>query len=345
MEYQNDSVEEILEQLKNAHNEGGARPDKAQIDEILSSLGLEQPAVKPAVPAEPEKKATPAEPRKQEAKAAVPVAEKKPVPPQPKPVDRPQHTAPPPQNRQPEKAAKPVPPAPLRETPQQEVEDRAKSIFEESEGDFVRPSPDIFKGERIDRRQHADELIDEKFYEFFTSSVVMDKEELDRRLREEKRKRKQEKSSKGGLFGFLRGRRTEEDDTQDEVLHPLKEEPPTPARTAMPEDVFAARHAELEEQQSAFVAQAAAPAVQVPAPPAERGAQPAGVPAETPPPAAPVQPTVMAATQTAATEEEKGPAVPPPQQARAVREIDEQVPKVPVAAMQETAPTQEDGAQ
>ena len=60
----------------------------------------------------------------------------------------------------------------------------------------------------------ADKLIDEKFYEFFTSSVVMDKEELDRRLREEKRQRKQEKVAKAGLFGFLKNRHAEEDEAQ-----------------------------------------------------------------------------------------------------------------------------------
>ena len=236
MEYQNDSVEEILEQLKSAHNGGGTRPDKAEIDEILSSLGLEQPAVKAAAPATAEQKPATAAPQ--------PAAEKRPTPP-PKPTAA--TPAPKPQPRQEAKLAKPVPPAPLRETPQQEVEDKAKSIFEESEGDFVRPSPDIFSGERIDRRQHADELIDDKFYEFFTSSVVMDKEELDRRLREEKRQRKQEKTSKGGLFGFLRGRRTEEEELSPEEAARLKETPPAPA--AMPQDVFAARQAELAHEQ------------------------------------------------------------------------------------------------
>ena len=39
MEYQNDSVEEILEQLKSAHNGGGTRPDKAEIDEMLDRFG------------------------------------------------------------------------------------------------------------------------------------------------------------------------------------------------------------------------------------------------------------------------------------------------------------------
>ena len=299
MEYQNDSVEEILEQLKSAHNGGGTRPDKAEIDEILSSLGLEEPAAKAAAPAPAEQKPATAAPQPAAGRPAAPAAEKRPTPP-PKPAAA--TPAPKPEPRQeasPQaaKAAKPLPPAPLRETPQQEVEDKAKSIFEESEGDFVRPSPDIFSGERIDRRQHADELIDDKFYEFFTSSVVMDKEELDRRLREEKRQRKQEKTSKGGLFGFLRGRRAEEEELPPEEAARLKEAPPAPA--AMPQDIFAARQAELaQEQVPAQEAKAPAPA----APPQEERATPVP-PAEPPAPATAAEqaaPPPMAETAVAA---------------------------------------------
>ena len=289
MEYQNDSVEEILEQLKNAHNEGSARPDKAKVDEILSSLGLETPAAKPAAPTAAEQKPTPTQ-QKPVTKPAAPAAtERKEPPTKPKAASK---TPVQPQARQatkkppetavdpPKKRAEPVPPAPLRETPQQEVEDRAKSIFEESEGEFVRPSPDIFSGERIDRRQHADELIDERFYEFFTSSVVMDKEELDRRLREEKRQRKQEKSAKGGLFGFLKNRHAEEDEAPEEEVATPQKAAPTPAE--MPQDIFAARQAELTQEQSAPQAQepAAAAVVQ----PEEKTAvpPPVAVPPETP---------------------------------------------------------------
>lgn len=278
MEYQNDSVEEILEQLKSAHSEGGDRPDKAKVDEILSSLGLEKPAAKPAAPTAVEQQPTSAQPKPAAKPAAPAAAEKSAAPAGQKPMGKAPAPPPPrqPAKPQPEKAAKPVPPAPLRETPQQEIEDRAKSIFEESEGEFVRPSPDIFSGERIDRRQHADELIDEKFYEFFTSSVVMDKEELDRRLREEKRQRKQEKTAKTGLFGFLKNRRAEEDEMPEEAAPP-KKAAPTPA--AMPEDIFAARQAELAQEQSD--APAGAPAAVTPQPEEKRtAAQPATAPLE-----------------------------------------------------------------
>lgn len=301
MEYQNDSVEEILEQLKSAHSEGGARPDKAKVDEILSSLGLEKPAAKPAAPTAAEQHPMLTQPKPAGKPAAPAAAEKSATPTGQKPAGK-APVSPPrqPAKPQPEKAAKPVPPAPLREAPQQEVEDKAKSIFEEGEGEFVRPSPDIFSGERIDRQQHADKLIDEKFYEFFTSSVVMDKEELDRRLREEKRQRKQEKAAKAGLFGFLKNRHAEEDEVPEKKTVPPKKAAPTPAE--MPQDIFAARQAELAQEQSE-PQEGEAPAAVTPQQKEKRAvAQPATVPPATPATAAATvaQPVMQAPAETVA---------------------------------------------
>ncbi|HIV87758.1 MAG TPA: HAD family hydrolase [Candidatus Pygmaiobacter gallistercoris] len=190
MEYKKDSVEEILEQLRTDRVGAESAPDEGDVESILESLGFEKQK-KPAARTERRQPKTQRQPEE-------------------KPQPKEQQTPAP----QPEPAAEP----------------KITGIELEEDGAFARPSPDIFSGERLDRRNsQADDLIDDQFYEFFTHSVVVDRVAIDRRMKEEKRRKKKER---GGWFARRRKKKE------------LREEPEEPALLGqqpeeMPRDIFA----------------------------------------------------------------------------------------------------------
>ena len=229
MEHKNDSVDEILKQLKDGRTSAETAPFSGdEVDDILNSLGLEPP-----------KKAAARPQRQGPAQVMGPSAEElapKSARPAPSAAAEQRQTA----------AQRPAP-APVKRAAAPSREGAVEYIQPDKPtaappaplddgGEFVRTSPDIFSGEKIDRLSHADELIDEEFYKFFTRSVVVDKAEVDRRLKEEKRRKKKEKKARRGLFSFLRAE-PEDEDGEDELYeaqeHPREEQP-------APGDIFAA---------------------------------------------------------------------------------------------------------
>ena len=237
MEHKNDNIDEILSQLKSGRPKEGAAVGGDAVDEILSSLGIEpaksggrkpvsaakqqaekparEPAAQPAAPAQ--KSAAPAPKKEQEPQVRKASAEPQKKPSEPvreQPKERPAQPAP--------KAAKEVEyirpdPAPLAD-----------------EGEFVRPSPDIFSGERLDRlNRRAEEMIDDQFSEFFTHSVVVDQAELDRRMKEERRRKRKERR---GFSIFGRRGREQEETPQPEAP---REEAAPQQDAELPDDIFA----------------------------------------------------------------------------------------------------------
>ena len=211
MEYKKDSVDEILDQLRNDRMRDGSASGDSDVESILASLGFGAAPKRPAQP----KAAS------QQAKKPV---EKAVLQPEKKPVEK--------AAAQPEK--KPVAPAqPEKEEPLPKLEPRqvAQEFSpEEEEGEFVRPSPDIFSGERLDRlNSRAEELIDDQFYEFFTHSVVVDQAEIDRRMKEERRRKKKERR---GWFSLGRRKKQEEPEEPEEFEEQQEQE-------SLPQDIFA----------------------------------------------------------------------------------------------------------
>ena len=206
MEQKNDSVDAILEELKDRRTDLQAAPDSDAVDDILASLGLARDT--PRAPAPVTAQPAPA--------------------PAPKPAPA---------------AAQPAPAPAAKPAPQTAPSARAE-LPEDDQGEFVRTSPDIFSGEKIDRLSHADELIDDEFYKFFTSP--MDSEELARRTREEKRCGKKKKH---GLFS--RRPREEEAEPEDDGMQPLPTGP-APRFDPQPDprlkDIFADAPAPQAEQ-------------------------------------------------------------------------------------------------
>ncbi|MBC5580820.1 hypothetical protein H8S23_04820 [Anaerofilum sp. BX8] len=232
MEHKNDSVDEILKQLKGGRSSAEAASFSGdEVDDILNSLGLEPPKKAPARPQGQTQVLAPS------AEELAPKAGPDRPAPAPREAGRAQQPpAPSPQEKK--RAAAPAQDGTVEYIrPDRPAAPRAPL---DDGGEFVRTSPDIFSGEKIDRLSHADELIDEEFYKFFTKSVVVDKAEIDRRMKEEKRRKKKEKKARRGLFSFLRAEEEEEEEEEDDggELYGAQELPPE--ERPVPGDIFAA---------------------------------------------------------------------------------------------------------
>lgn len=236
MEYNNDKIDEILSELKSDRSKSGT-PAGDEVDKILSSLKMPTASVDETAALAGEKKTTQENPvsdsrgamlREKYLPNADLAGDKRERAPEKKAVSHP---------KRPDPGADAVRETDVGKKQEKKPASEAEYIQPnpaplQDEGEFVRPSPDIFSGERLDRlNKRAEEMIDDRFYEFFTHSVVVDQAELDRRMKEERRRKKKERRG-FSLFG-RRGSRQEEMEQDEPVqAEPVPEE-------GLPQDIFA----------------------------------------------------------------------------------------------------------